>query len=341
MSLTMIPGTPITLLQGPETPEETQFDFHPKTFDQYLGQKELKEKLYVYTTAAHMRKEPLDHLLLFGPPGLGKTTLAQIMAHVMQVNIKIVSGPMLERTGDLVALLTSLEPRSIIFIDEIHRMPTAVEEVLYTAMEQFRVDVIMGQGPGAQSINLPLNPFTLIGATTRAGMLSAPLRSRFGITERLDFYEPEDLQAIVLQNAQFLGLDMPSSAALMIAQASRGTPRIAKKIVRRIRDFAQVQQVKITQAFIKQALTFLSIDEEGLSIVDHRILKILLERFNGGPAGIETIASILGEDVDTLEDVYEPYLIRMGFLEKSSRGRQIPSKKVAYLQAKFLGQLHV
>lgn len=337
----MIPGTPITLLQGPETPDEKQLDFHPKTFEHYLGQKELKEKLYVYTTAAHMRKEPLDHLLLFGPPGLGKTTLAQIMAHVMQVSIKIVSGPMVERTGDLVALLTSLEARSILFIDEIHRLPTAVEEVLYTAMEQFRVDVIMGQGAGAQSINLPLNPFTLIGATTKAGMLSAPLRSRFGITERLDFYAPEDLAAIVLQNAQFLGLSMPPAAALMIAHASRGTPRIAKKIVRRVRDFALVKREIVTEDFVRQALTFLSIDEEGLSSIDHRILQILLDRFNGGPAGIETIASILGEDVDTLEDVYEPYLIRAGFLEKTSRGRQIPSKKVAYVQAKFLGQLQV
>lgn len=337
----MIPGTPITLLQSPETAEEKQLDFHPKSFDQYLGQKELKEKLHVYTTAAHMRKEPLDHLLLFGPPGLGKTTLAQIMANVMQVPIKIVSGPMLERTGDLVALLTSLEPRGILFIDEIHRMPTAVEEVLYTAMEQFRVDVIMGQGAGAQSINLPLNPFTLIGATTRAGMLSAPLRSRFGITERLDFYAPEDLQAIVLQNAQYLNLEITPAAASLIAHAARGTPRIAKKIVRRVRDFAQVQNAVVTEQFVQQALSFLSIDEEGLTTLDHLILKTLIERFNGGPAGIETIASILGEDVDTLEDVYEPYLIRTGFLEKTSRGRQIPAKKVAYLQAKFLGQLQV
>jgi Holliday junction DNA helicase RuvB len=337
----MISNSPITLLQGTETAEEKQLDFHPKTFDQYLGQKELKEKLYVYTTAAHMRKEPLDHLLLFGPPGLGKTTLAQIMAHVMQVPIKIVSGPMLERTGDLVALLTSLEPRSILFIDEIHRMPTAVEEVLYTAMEQFRVDVIMGQGAGAQSINLPLNPFTLIGATTRAGMLSAPLRSRFGITERLDFYAPDDLQAIVLQNAQYLNLEITPAAASLIAHASRGTPRIAKKIVRRVRDFAQVQKAAVTEQFVRQALSFLSIDEEGLTTLDHLILKTLIERFNGGPAGIETIASILGEDVDTLEDVYEPYLIRTGFIEKTSRGRQIPAKKVAYIQAKFLGQLQV
>jgi len=228
-----------------ETPEERQHDFCPKTFDDYLGQAELKEKLRVYTQAAKMRNEPLDHLLLFGPPGLGKTTLAQIMAHVMEVGIKICSGPMMERTGDLVAILSGLEPRDILFIDEIHRMHSNVEEVLYTAMEQFRVDVIIGQGAGAKSINLPLNQFTLIGATTKSGMLSAPLRSRFGITERLDFYDDNDLKAIVLQAAQFLGVSICEQSALRIGQCSRGTPRIAKKILRRVRDFAQVHNENI------------------------------------------------------------------------------------------------
>ncbi len=331
----------LSLLTLPETFEEKQFDFHPKNFEQYLGQKELKAKLSVYATAAAMRNEPLDHLLLFGPPGLGKTTLAQIMAHVMQAGIKICSGPMVERTGDLVALLTSLEPRSILFIDEIHRMPTAVEEVLYSAMEHFRVDVIIGHGAGAQSINLPIHPFTLIGATTRAGMLSAPLRSRFGIIERLDYYAEDELQEIVLQNAKFLGLDLSSSAALVVAQAARGTPRIAKKILRRIRDFAQVKKEKATDAFVKEALSFLSIDQDGLTAVDHLFLKILVERFDGGPAGIETIASILGEDVDTLEDVYEPFLMRQGYIEKTPRGRQIPSNMISLLKTRFLGQLHL
>lgn len=329
------------LLTSKGTPEEQQFDFHPKTFEQYLGQKELKEKLFVYTTAALMRSEPLDHLLLFGPPGLGKTTLAQIMAHTMKTSIKICSGPMIERTGDLVALLTSLEPREILFIDEIHRMPTPVEEVLYSAMEHFRVDVIIGQGPGAQSINLPLHPFTLVGATTKAGTLSAPLRSRFGIVERLDFYDDEDLKNIVLQNAQFLKLGLSSTAALIIAKAARGTPRIAKKIVRRIRDFAQVHHEEATDALVKQALSFLAIDEEGLTQVDHMILKVLIERFNGGPTGIETIASIIGEDVDTLEDAYEPFLMRKGYLEKTSRGRQIPAKVVPFMKTKFLGQQYL
>jgi len=222
-----IPGIDIISLQ--ETPEEQVYNFTPKTFDEYLGQTELKDKLKVYTQAAIMRDEALDHLLLFGPPGLGKTTLSQIMAQVMSVHIKICSGPMMERTGDLVAILSSLEPRDILFIDEIHRMPTAVEEVLYSAMEQFRVDVIIGQGAGAKSMSLPINPFTLIGATTKSGKISAPLRSRFGITERLDFYQDEELRDIVLQNAQFLDLPIESKSALLIAQSSRGTPRIAKK----------------------------------------------------------------------------------------------------------------
>ena len=336
----MKPAEPIMLVKH-ETAEELSLDFHPKTFNDYLGQKELKEKLSIYTQAAKQRNEPLDHLLLFGPPGLGKTTLAQIMAHTMDVGIKICSGPMLDRTGDIVALLTSLEPRDIFFIDEIHRMPTAVEEVLYSAMEHFRVDVIMGQGAGAQSINLPLNPFTLIGATTRAGMISGPLHGRFGIVERLNFYEDEDLKNIVLQNARYLGLSLSESAALIIAHASRGTPRIAKKIVRRIRDVSQVKNEAATDELVKHALAFLSIDEDGLTAVDHMFLKILIERFDGGPAGIETIASIIGEDAETLEDVYEPYLLRQGFLEKTSRGRQIPAKKVLSFKRKYLGQQYL
>ncbi len=214
---------PLSMIMLQETPEELSVDFQPKTFDEYLGQKELKEKLKLYTSAAKLRNEPLDHMLLFGPPGLGKTTLAQIMAHVMGVGIKICSGPMMERTGDLVAILTSLEPRDILFIDEIHRMPISIEEVLYSAMEQYRVDVIIGQGAGAKSVNLPLNPFTLVGATTKSGLLSAPLRTRFGITERLDFYTDEDLQAIVIQSSKHLNLAIEKDAALIIARCARGT----------------------------------------------------------------------------------------------------------------------
>ena len=329
----------INVLSLQETPEEKAYDFVPKTFDDYLGQKELKQKLHVYTTAAKERNEPLDHLLLFGPPGLGKTTLSQIMANVMGVHIKICSGPMMERTGDLVAILSSLESKDILFIDEIHRMPTAVEEVLYSAMEHFRVDVIIGQGAGAKSVNLPINPFTLIGATTKSGSISAPLRSRFGITERLDFYDDDDLAHIILQTAQFLHCTISKEAALLIGKSSRGTPRIAKKLMRRVRDFAQVHNNNsATDEIVTQALSFLGIDETGLTKVDNLYLRKIIENFNGGPAGLETLASLIGEDKDTLENVYEPFLIRQGFLQKTPRGRQVPPRMIPFLKQKFLGQ---
>jgi len=329
----------LAILTLQETPEERSYDFAPKTFDDYLGQNELKEKLKIFTQAAKMRQEPLDHMLLFGPPGLGKTTLSQIMAQVMNVGIKVCSGPMLERTGDLVAILSSLQERDILFIDEIHRMPTTVEEVLYSAMEQFKVDVIIGQGAGAKSITLPLRPFTLIGATTQSGKISAPLRSRFGISERIDFYTDQDLQKIIIQNAQFLQLNLSDDAALLIGQSARGTPRIAKKILRRVRDFAQVQEIFVVDKTItEQALSFLGIDKDGLSIVDNLILQKIMDHFNGGPVGLETLASLIGEDKETIETVYEPYLLRKGFLEKTARGRQITHKAVSFLRKKFYGQ---
>jgi len=333
---------PPHLLSQIDQPSEHNTDFRPKTFDDYLGQDELKKKLQLYTKAALMRSEPLDHLLLLGPPGLGKTTLAQIMAHVLDVGIKICSGPMLERTGDLVALLSGLQPRDIFFIDEIHRIPITVEEVLYSAMEHYNVDVIIGQGAGAQSINLPLAPFTLIGATTKPALLSAPLRSRFGITERIDFYKDNELQQIVIQNATFLGLTLEDEAALAIAQSARGTPRIAKKIVRRIRDYAQVHAKKrIDTKVIHEALAMLGIDKDGLTALDHAILTTMATKFGGGPVGLETIASIVGEDSTTIEGVYEPFLIRKGFIEKTPRGRQIPAKALLYLQKAKHGQTSI
>lgn len=330
---------PISLIELQAAPEEVTYDFNPKSFDEYLGQKELKDKLRVYTQAAKMRNEPLDHLLLFGPPGLGKTTLSQIMAHVMNVGIKICSGPMLERTGDLVAILSGLESKDILFIDEIHRMPTNVEEVLYSAMEHFRVDVIIGQGAGAKSINLPISPFTLIGATTKSGMLSAPLRSRFGITERLEFYTEEELGQIIIQAAGFLKIKISQDSAILIARCSRGTPRIAKKLLRRVRDFGQVSAQDLSDPkFVGDSLKFLGMDENGLSKIDNLILEKIAENFGGGPVGLETLAAVIGEDKDTIETVYEPFLLQKGYLEKTPRGRQIPSKKLAEIKLKFSGQ---
>lgn len=330
---------PIDIITLQEAPEELIHDFTPQGFAQFVGQESLKEKLAIYTHAAALRGEALDHILFSGPPGLGKTTLSQLMANEMHVAIKICSGPMMERTGDLVAILSSLQHKDILFIDEIHRMPKAVEEVLYSAMEHFRVDVIIGQGAGAKTVNLPLNPFTLIGATTKSGLLSAPLRSRFGITERLDFYTTAELSTIVLQYAQFLTLTIIPAGADRIAAAARGTPRIAKKLTRRVRDFAQVkQQSTIDEALVAQSLTFLGIDEDGLTTTDNLILHKMLKHFGGGPVGVETIASLIGEDSNTIEMVYEPFLMSKGYLEKTPRGRQIPPLMQPGLKRKFFGQ---
>lgn len=322
-----------------ETEHDRQYEFIPKTFDDYIGQQALKEKLKVYVQACKQRDEALDHMLLFGPPGLGKTTLCQIMAHVMNVQIKICSGPMLERSGDLVAILSGLQQHDILFIDEIHRTPTAIEEVLYSAMEQFKVDVILGQGPGAKTVTLPIQPFTLIGATTKSGSISAPLRSRFGIIEHLDFYTVEELCNVILQNADHLNLAMKADAARLIAQCSRGTPRIAKKLLRRIRDFAQVNNANVaTPELVANSMKTLGIDEYGFTAIDNLLLKKIIIEYKGGPVGLDTLASLIGEDKETIETVYEPYLLRQGFLEKTPKGRQIPASKLPQLQKKFLGQ---
>ena len=326
-------------MTSPETPIEQSRAFNPTSFKDYIGQETLKQKLNVYIHAAKLRKEPLDHLLLFGPPGLGKTTLAHIMGYELQVPLRVCSGPMLERTGDLVAILSSLEPRAILFIDEIHRMPIAVEEVLYSAMEHFKVDVIIGQGAGAKSVSLPLHPFTLVGATTKSGMISGPLRSRFGIIERFDFYTDDALATIAQQKMKYLGMSIDTDAAKLIGHAARGTPRIAKRIVRRVRDVAQFEGVhSIDCAITRRALVFLGIHEDGLTTLDITLLKLLVTQFKGGPAGLETLASMIGEDAETLEIVYEPFLMRKGLLEKTSRGRQIPAQQLPLLVKRFLGQ---
>lgn len=332
---------PIELLNLHETPEDAVIvTFEPSTFAEYLGQTAIKEKLQVFVQAAKMRGEPLDHLLVFGPPGLGKTTLARVMSKEMGVALKVTSAPVLERMGDLVAILSGIGPNEILFIDEIHRLPKNVEEVLYSAMENFCVDVIIGQGAGAKSIRLPLNRFTLIGATTKTSLVSAPLQTRFGIVERLDFYEPEDLTQIVMQNAQFLGLPILPEAALCIGKRARGTPRIVKRILRRVRDFAQVNKHDLVDSsVVDMALRFLGIDEDGLNKLDRDLLTHIIKDFDGGPVGLDTLAALTGEDKETLEDVVEPFLLRMGLLQKTARGRAIPPKKIPMLRRKLLGQV--
>lgn len=311
------------LSREPDTHE--QADYRPRSFADYCGQEHIKEKLRIYTQAAQQRSEAVDHILLFGPPGLGKTTLAHIVANTLGTHMKICSGPTLERTGDLVAILSGLHEHDILFIDEIHRMPTAVEEMLYSAMEQFQVDVIIGQGAGAKSVNLPIQPFTLIGATTKSGMISAPLRTRFGIIERLAFYTPQELTQVITGHAQHMQLTIDTEAATVLAHASRGTPRIAKKLVRRARDVAQIHNNSyVSHEIAHQTLQFLDIDTSGLSHVDRSLLHHIHNTYNGGPVGLETLAAIVSEDAATIEDVYEPFLIRNGWLEKTPRGRRIP-----------------
>ncbi len=331
---------PIELLNMQENFEDRNLAFNPSNFDEYLGQQAVKEKLQVYTQACKMRGESLDHLLLFGPPGLGKTTLAQVMAKELGVNIKITSGPVLERSGDLVAILSNMAEKEILFIDEIHRMPKNVEESLYSAMENFCVDMIVGQGAGAKSIRLPLNPFTVIGATTKTSLISGPLQTRFGIVERLDFYEAEDLAKIVQQNAIFFKIDIEDDAALTIGRRARGTPRIVKRLLRRVRDFAQVKKKeKIDKIVVEEALTFLGIDEDGLTKLDRELLSKIIKDFGGGPVGLETLAAITGEDKDTIEAFVEPFLLRLGFLQKGPRGRVITPQKMLYLRRRLFNEV--
>lgn len=294
----------------------------PRTLKDFIGQKKIKENIEVFVKAAIMRGEPLDHVLFCGPPGLGKTTLATVIANELGVNIKSTSGPVLERAGDVAAILTNLTDRDILFIDEIHRLPRMVEEILYPAMEDFTLDIIVGQGPSARSIKINLPRFTLIGATTRTGLITSPLRDRFGVVFRLEFYSPEELSEIIKRSSNILGISITEEAAREVARRSRGTPRIANRLLKRIRDFAQVNEKEIVDINIaKEALLAMDVDDYGLDDMDRKILLTIIDKFNGGPAGIESIAASLREDKDTIEDVYEPYLMQEGFIERTSRGR--------------------
>ena len=312
--------------------DENEGSLRPKRLEEYIGQKKAKENLSVFIEAAKMRSEPLDHVLLHGPPGLGKTTLSGIIANEMGVNIRITSGPAIEKPGDLAALLTNLAENDILFVDEIHRLNRSVEEILYPAMEDFAIDIIIGKGPSANSIRLDLPRFTLIGATTRAGQLSAPLRDRFGVTLRLELYTPEELALIVKRSAGILGVPIEEAGAMEIARRSRGTPRIANRMLRRVRDFAQVLAGGvITQKVADQALTALEVDYLGLDAIDRRMLRSIIEHYGGGPVGLETLAATINEEAVTLEDVHEPYLMQMGFLTRTPRGRCVTHRAYEHL----------
>ena len=319
--------------------DENEGSLRPKSLDEYIGQEKAKENLTIFIEAARGRGEPLDHVLLHGPPGLGKTTLAAIIAHEMGVNLRITSGPTIEKAGDLAALLTNLGENDILFVDEIHRLNRAVEEILYPAMEDYALDIIIGKGPSANSIRLDLPRFTLVGATTRSGQLSAPLRDRFGVMLRLELYSADDLCKIVTRSAGILDVPIELDGAIEIASRSRGTPRIANRMLRRVRDFAQVKADGIiTRKVADNALTSLEVDHLGLDSLDRRMLTSIIEHYGGGPVGLETLAATVGEESITLEDVYEPYLLQNGFLSRTPRGRCVTPKAYKHLGLEFLGQ---
>ena len=303
----------------------------PRRLDEYIGQDRVREQLHVSITAAKQRGEHLDHALLYGPPGLGKTTLAYVIANELGVPIRTTSGPVIEKPGDLAGILSNLQPREVLFIDEIHRMSPAIEEILYPAMEDFELDIVIGQGPGARSVKVPVEPFTLIGATTRAGLLTSPWRARFGIVHRLDFYDARDIEEIVRRSARILGVPMDGEAAKEIAARSRGTPRIVNRLLRRVRDYAQVRaDGRVTVEVARAAMTLLDVDQYGFDESDRRLVLTIIEKFNGGPVGLGSLAAALSEEADAIEDMYEPYLIQIGFLERTPRGRVATARAYEY-----------
>jgi Holliday junction DNA helicase RuvB len=330
------PVTDISRILTPEAEDEVEVTvdrtLRPKTLDEYIGQRELKANLSILLGAARQRGDAADHVLLHGPPGLGKTTLATIVARELDVNIRYASGPAIERAGDLAAILTSLEERDVLFIDEIHRLNRAVEEILYPAMEDFALDVMIGKGPSARSLRLSLRPFTIVGATTRAGRISSPLRDRFGATYRLDFYDLPDLQAIVERSARLLGVDLNVDGAAAIARRGRGTPRVVNRLLRRVRDYAQIHgDGRVDAATADTALAALEIDDEGLDGTDRKLLAAIVQKFAGGPVGIQALAAVLAEEAETVEDVYEPFLLRLGFLDRTPQGRIATDSARAHL----------
>lgn len=321
------------LVSGGQVDEDLQYEagLRPRRLDDYIGQERVCENLSVSIQAARQRGDALDHVLLYGPPGLGKTTLAHVIANELGVSVRATSGPVIEKPGDLAGILSNLQRREVLFIDEIHRLSPVVEEILYPAMEDFELDIVIGQGPGARSVKVPVEPFTLVGATTRTGLLTSPLRARFGIVHRLDFYSPAAIEIIVRRSARILGIEISGDAAVEIGNRSRGTPRIANRLLRRVRDYAQVRaDGRVDRDVARAALAMLEIDEHGFDEVDRRLLTSIIDKFGGGPVGVSSLAASLGEEPDALEDIHEPFLIQLGFLERTPRGRVATARAYAH-----------